>query len=42
MRKKTEEVYLKEKESLNTTYVIDDAHVMTHKISQFFIVIFQS
>ena len=42
MRKKAEEVFLKEKESLNTKYVIDDVHVMIHKISQFFIVIFQS
>ena len=42
MRKKEEEVFLKEKESLNTKYAIDDVHVMIHKISQFFIVIFQS
>ena len=42
MRKKAEEVFLKEKESVNTKYVIDDVHVMIHKISQFFIVIFQS
>ena len=41
MRKK-EEVFLKEKESLNTKYAVDDVHVMIHKISQFFIVIFQS
>ena len=41
MRKKAE-VFLKEKESLNTKYAIDDVHVMIHKISQFFIVIFQS
>ena len=39
MRKKAEEVFLKEKEGLNTKYVIDDVHVM---ISQFFIVIFQT
>ena len=42
MRTKAEEVFLKEKESLNTKYIIDDIHVMIHKISQFFIVIFQS
>ena len=41
MRKKGEEVFLKEKESLNTKYVMDDVHAMLHKISQFFIVIFQ-
>ena len=40
--KKVEKVFLKEKGSLNTKYVIDDVHVMIHKISQFFIVIFQS
>ena len=42
MRKKAEEVFLKEKESLNAKYFIDDVHVMIHTISQFFIVIFQS
>ena len=42
MRKKAEEIFLKEKESLNTKYFIDDIHVVIHKISQFFIVIFQS
>ena len=42
MRKKAEEVFLKEKESVNTKYVIGDVHVMIHKISQFFTVIFQS
>ena len=41
MGKKAEK-FLKEKESLNTKYVIDDVHDMIHKISQFFIVIFQS
>ena len=41
LRKKAE-VFLKEKESLNTKHAIDDVHVMIHKISQFFIVIFQS
>ena len=41
MRKKAE-VFLKEKESVNTKYVIGDVHVMIHKISQFFTVIFQS
>ena len=41
MGKKAEK-FSKEKESLNTKYVIDDVHVMIHKISQFFIVIFQS
>ena len=41
MGKKAEK-FLKEKESLNTKYVIDDVHVMIHKILQFFIVIFQS
>ena len=40
--KKVEKVFLKEKGSLNTKYVIDDVHVMIHKILQFFIVIFQS
>ena len=42
MRKKAEEVFLKEKESVNTKYVIGDVHVVIHKISQFFTVIFQS
>ena len=42
MRKKAEEIFLKEKESLNTKYFIDDIHVVIHKISHFFIVIFQS
>ena len=42
MRKKAEEVFFKEKESLNTKYVIDDVHIMIHKSSQFFIVIIQS
>ena len=41
MRKKAE-VFLKDKENLNTKYVLDNIHVMIHKISQFFIVIFQS
>ena len=40
--KKVEKVFLKEKGSLSTKYVIDDVHVMIHKILQFFIVIFQS
>ena len=35
MRKKAEEVFF------NTKYVMDDVHAMLHKISQFFIVIFQ-
>ena len=42
MGKKAEEVFFKEKESLNTKYVIDDVHIMIHKSSQFFIVIIQS
>ena len=42
MRKKAEEVFFKEKESLNTKYVIDDVHIMINKSSQFFIVIIQS
>ena len=41
MRKRAE-VFLKDKENLNTKYVVDNVHVMIHKISQFFIVIFQS
>ena len=36
------EVFLKEKECLNTKYVIDDVHAMIYKISKSFIVIFQS
>ena len=42
MRKKAEEIFLKEKENLNTKYVIDDVHVMIRKISQFVIVIYKS
>ena len=42
MREKAEEVFLKEKERLNTRYVTDDVHVMMHKILQFFMAISQS
>ena len=35
MRKKGEEVFLKEKESLNTKYVMDDVHAMLHKFHNF-------
>ena len=42
MRNKAEEAFLNEKGSHNTKYVIDDAHIMIQKISQFFIILFQS